>query len=140
MTGGAIPAIFPGPLLANLRGRSLTEAGYERIVAEAQATGLLDGGDDRAAPAPGGQTAIVDLWVDGAMHTIQGDPNRVMQCVRAPCAAPPGTPEAFGAFWSGIHDLAAVMPWGDVLLIVSRGADLLETDELVAVAESVMPA
>jgi hypothetical protein len=110
VSGGAVPAIFPGPLLTPLRGRTITAAGYERIVAEARAAGLLDEAVDPGAPMPGGQMAEVDLWVDGAMRTIQGDPNRVMHCVRAPCAAPPGTPESFGAFWTGIHDLASVMP------------------------------
>ena len=110
VSGGAVPAIFPGPLLAPLRGRTITAAGYDRIVAEARAAGLLDGAVDPGAPIPGGQLAEIDLWVDGAIRTIQGDPNRAIQCVRAPCVAPPGTPESFGAFWSGIHDLASVMP------------------------------
>jgi hypothetical protein len=110
VTGGAVPAIFPGPLLTHLRGQAITASGFERIVAEAQAAGLFDDSADPGAPPPGGQMAEVDLWVDGAMRTIRGDPTRVMQCVRAPCGAPPGTPEAFGAFLAGIHDLASVMP------------------------------
>ena len=109
VTAGAMPASFPGPLVAPLRGRTITGAGYDRIVAEAQAAGLLDGTVDPGGAMPGGLLAEVNLWVDGEMRTIHGDPNRVMQCVRAPCAAPPGTPEAFGAFWSGIQDLASVM-------------------------------
>lgn len=110
VTGGAVPAVFPGPLLAQLRGRTITPAGFDRIVAEARRAGLLDGDVDPGAAMPGGQLAEVDLWVDGAMRTIQGDPNLVMQCVRAPCGAPPGSPESFGAFWSGIHDIGSVMP------------------------------
>ena len=32
VTTGPVPAIFPGPLLPNLRGRAISQAGYDRIV------------------------------------------------------------------------------------------------------------
>jgi hypothetical protein len=107
-----VPAIFPGPLAPNLRGRSITEAGYERIVNGARTLGLLDGNGDFSPGdvAPGAQQGRVELVVDGALRTIVGDPNRVIQCVRAPCDPAPSTPEAFATFWQALLDLPSMMP------------------------------
>lgn len=110
ITPGAVPASFPGPLLPNLRGRSITESGYDRIVGEAERLGLLADAVARPAQPPGAQVGQIDLWVDGGFRTIEGDPGAVMQCIQAPCDAAPGTAEAFGAFWVGISDLASAMP------------------------------
>jgi hypothetical protein len=110
ITPGPVPAVFPGPLLANLRGRSITESGYERIVREAERLGLLATDVVRPALPPDAQVGQIVLWVDGEFRTIEGNPGAVMQCIQAPCDAVPGTAEAFGAFWAGISDLGTAMP------------------------------
>ena len=109
VTLGAVPAIFPGPLLPNLRGRTITRVGYDRIVGEARSLGLLDGDGDFAPPdvALGAQLGRIELLVDGEMRELIGDPSRVIQCVREPCIPPPGTPEAFAAFWQMLTQLPA---------------------------------
>ena len=112
VTNGPVLAIFPGPLAPNLRGRSITAAGVERIVNGARTLGLLEG-DGVFSPAdvaPGAQQGRVELIVDGALRTITGDPGRVMQCIRAPCEPAPSSPEAFATFWQALLDLPSMMP------------------------------
>jgi hypothetical protein len=108
---GPVPAIFPGPLLPNLQGAPLSDAGYDRIVERAGALGLLEGsGDFVPAGMPlGGQTGTVELRTDGELRTITGDPNRIIQCVTTPCDPEPGTPEAFGTFWAELGDLGSLV-------------------------------
>jgi hypothetical protein len=110
VTHGPVPAMFPGPLMPNLRARTITAAGYDRIVSEAERLGLLD--PDRAArPAPlDGQHGEIVLWVDGEFRIIEGDLRAGIQCIRAPCDAAAGTAEAFGAFWAAILDLGTALP------------------------------
>jgi len=112
---GPIPAIFPGPLLPNLQGAALSEAGYDMIVARAASLGLLDGsGDFLPAGGPlGSLTGTVELRVDGEHRTMTGDPNANIQCFTTPCDAAPGTPEAFGSFWLDLGNLEALV--GDEL-------------------------
>jgi hypothetical protein len=108
---GPVPAIFPGPLLPNVQGAPLSDAGYEAIVARAEALGLLEGsGDFVPAGMPlGGQTGSVELRVDGELRAITGDPTRVIQCITTPCDSEPGTPEAFGTFWTDLGDLGSLV-------------------------------
>jgi hypothetical protein len=108
---GPVPAIFPGPLLPNLQGAPLSDAGYDLIVERARALGLLEGsGDFVPAGMPlGGQTGSVELRIDGELRTITGDPNRVIQCITTPCDPEPGTPEAFGTFWTDLGDLGSLV-------------------------------
>ena len=112
VTTGPVPAIFPGPLLPNLRGREISQAGYDRIVGEARSLGLLDGNGDFSPPdvAPGSQLGRIELLVDGELRVLTGDPNRVIQCIRAPCVPPPATPEAFAALWQALSDLPGLLP------------------------------
>lgn len=110
VTEAPVEADFPGPLLATLRGRSITASGFDRIVAEAIASGLLDRAAGPGQGGAGAATAEIDIWIDGAVHTMRGEPNAVMQCIRAPCGAPPGTAEAFGGFWTAVTDLGSFMP------------------------------
>ena len=111
VTAGPVPAIFPGPLLPNLRGRSISEAGFERLVSGARTLGLLEGNGDFSPSdvMPGSQRGLVEVVVDGALRTITGDPNLVMHCVTAPCDPVPGTPEAFGVFWQALLDLPTIL-------------------------------
>ena len=108
---GPVPAIFPGPLLPNLQGAPLSDAGYDRIVERAGALGLLEGsGDFVPAGMPlGGQTGSVELLVNGELRTITGDPNRIIQCITTPCDPEPGTAEAFGTFWAELGDLGSLV-------------------------------
>ena len=43
VTQGAVPAIFPGPLLSPLFGAPITESGFNQVVERARTLGLLDG-------------------------------------------------------------------------------------------------
>jgi hypothetical protein len=115
VTQGAVPAIFPGPLVAPLFGAPLSDAGYDRIVERARSLGLLDGSGDfsPAEPMPGSVSGTIGLRVDGAIRELTGDPNANIQCITTPCEAAPGTPEAFGSFWMELGDLRSMV--GDEL-------------------------
>lgn len=112
---GAVPAIYPGPLLMPLWGRQLTENGWAKIVARAKALGLLvqDGNFAGDAAMPGAALGRIDIFADGRTWTITGDPNSQIMCITTPCDPGPGTPPAFGSFWRAVSDLAAWMP-GDL--------------------------
>jgi hypothetical protein len=107
LVGGAVPAIYPGPLLQPIIQRSLSAEGWATIVAAARELGLLAGTGDFSAGgiAPGGQTGRLELFVDGRMVTISGDPSRVLRCGAQRCPVNAGTPEAFAAFWEQVADL-----------------------------------
>ena len=108
---GAVPAIYPGPLVSPLIGRSVSVAGMARIIAEARALGLAGGGS--FAPdtvAPGAPVTTIELWLDERVVTLTGDAEARIVCIRAPCEPAPGTPAAFGAFARHLADLAAWMP------------------------------
>jgi len=115
VTQGAVPAIFPGPLVAPLFGAQLSDAGYDQVVERARSLGLLEGSGDFSPPnpMPGGQSGAIELMVDGALREITGDPNANIQCITTPCNAAPGTPEAFGSFWMDLGNLRALV--GDEL-------------------------
>lgn len=108
---GAVPAIFPGPLVTPYFGRQVSEAGLARIVERARELGLLDGNGD-FSPADvlaGGQMGRIELVVDGALRTLIGDPGRIIQCVTTPCEPAPGTPEAFATFFQNVSDLPSLL-------------------------------
>ena len=92
VTQGPVPAIFPGPLLPNLQGAPISEAGYDRVVERARALGLLDGDGDFTPPEPmpGSLSGLIELRVDGSMRQITGDPNRTIECITTPCDPAPG--------------------------------------------------
>lgn len=112
LVGGAVPAIYPGPLLAPIIERQLSPAGWGAIVAEARRAGLLSGARDFTGGGvpPGGVTARIQITADGRVHDLVGDPSRVMVCITAPCDPPPGSPEAFGGFLVRLADLASWLP------------------------------
>lgn len=116
LQGGAVPAIFPGPLVAPIFARQLTADGWSRIVAAARAAGLLSGANDfTGGMMPPGSAAVrLQIVADGRMFEMTGDPSRVMQCVTAPCVPPPGTPEAFAGFVSAISDPASIAGQGQL--------------------------
>ena len=101
-----VPAVFPGPAVIPLGGRQLTQAGRDKILARAKALGLLGTQTNFGAPdMPGASTGHVALTVDGRQVDITGNPNMTIECVKAPCDAAPGSPEAFGQFWLELSNL-----------------------------------
>jgi hypothetical protein len=100
--------IYPGPLLPNLQVRPITDAGFEEIVHRGQDLGMFTRTGDFTPPdvAPGAPLGRIEIVVDGVLHTLTGDPSRVIVCITAPCDPAPGTPEAFGTFWASLADLS----------------------------------
>ena len=101
-----VPAIFPGPAVIPLGGRQLTRAGLDKIVATAKELGLLGATKDFGAPSmPGAAVAHIALIVDGKPVEITGDANATIECVKAPCNPPAGSPAAFGELWRDLANL-----------------------------------
>jgi hypothetical protein len=104
---GAIPLIFPGPLVNPLIGIQLNEEAWAKIAAEAEAAGLLSGetnfGGEGAAP--GAASVRLELVIDGTLYDLRGNPDRVAFCGDTLCPAEPGSPEAFATFVSLLGDL-----------------------------------
>jgi hypothetical protein len=111
LTGGAVPAIFPGPLVGPVVERQLTPNGWTRIVAAAREAGLLGGARDFSGGAmpPGSMATRLEIVADGRVYDLLGDASRIMVCVQAPCNPLPGTPEAFGGFVSRLSDLGSLL-------------------------------
>ena len=109
LSGGAVPATFPGPLVMPVVERRITANGWARIVAAARDAGLLGGARDftGGSLAPGTAAARLEIVADGRVYALAGDPHRVMVCVTAPCNPQPGTPEAFGGFVGRLSDLGS---------------------------------
>ncbi|TAK03097.1 MAG: hypothetical protein EPO36_00030 [Chloroflexota bacterium] len=105
--GGAVPLIFPGPLVTPLVGAQLTGEAWAKIVSEAEAAGLLSGKADftGGALAPGAAAGRLELVVEGRTYDLTGDPSRVAFCGETLCRPDPGTPEAFATFLSLLGDL-----------------------------------
>lgn len=109
LTAGAVPAIYPGPLVNPVIERRLTQAGWAKIVAAARDAGLLSGASDFTGGAmPPGSTAVrLEIVAGGRAYDLRGDPSRIMVCIQAPCIPQPGSPEAFGNFLSRLQDLGS---------------------------------
>ncbi len=103
---GAVPAIFPGPLVMPLFGRQVSEAGRAQIVAWADELGLLGGQTDFTGSGGlmGGVTGRIELTVDDQLVTLTGLPD-----AQSPDPAP-GSPEAFGELWRRIANLPETLP------------------------------
>ena len=108
MTAGPNDPANPAPLLPNLVGRPISDAGRQAIVAEARRLGLLGGKTDfrGVAAMPGGVTGVLQLTVDGNPVTLVGEPDSKLLCIVGPCDPLPGTPEAFGELWRKLADPA----------------------------------
>jgi hypothetical protein len=102
LTGGAVPAIYPGPLLMPVIERQLTAAEWDRIIATARDYGLLSGVVDFTGGqlAPGAVSGKLEIVADGRLVTLTGNPSIETQCGAVLCPFDPGTPEAFATFWS----------------------------------------
>jgi hypothetical protein len=106
---GAIPLIFPGPLVTPLLGAQLTEQAWGKLESEARAAGLLSGETDFTGGAlvPGAEAGRLEIVVGGTTYDLTGDPGKVTFCGDRPCAAEPGTPAAFATFFSLLGNLPA---------------------------------
>jgi hypothetical protein len=111
LTGGAVPAVFPGPLVMPIVERPLSAAGWSRLVEAARAAGLLGPNRDFTGGRmpPGSQVTRLELVADGILHDLTGDASRQIACVQAPCIAPPGTPEAYAGFVNSLYDLTPIV-------------------------------
>jgi hypothetical protein len=116
LQGGAVPAIFPGPLVQPIFSRQLGAVGWARIVEAARAAGLLSGARDFTGGQlpPGSAATRLEIVADGRVFELTGDPGRTIQCIQAPCVAPPGTPEAFAGFINAISDPGAIAGAGQL--------------------------
>jgi len=104
LTAGAVPAMFPGPLVMPIVERQLTPTGWARIVAAAREAGLLSGISMIGQPMPGEGILRVRLFADVVLHDI-GTPNTSPACLSEPCQGAPGTREAMEWFISRLADL-----------------------------------
>lgn len=69
IANGPVPAIYPGPLLPNLLERSISEAGVQHLVAEADRLGLLAGVDyPRNDVIADASDTVVTITVDGETY------------------------------------------------------------------------
>ena len=98
---GAVPAIFPGPLVMPLFGRQVSDAGRAQILAWADELGLLSGTTEFTGDGgpPGGITGQIELTVDGRLVVLRGLPDV------SSLDPKPGSPEAFGELWRRIANL-----------------------------------
>jgi hypothetical protein len=111
LSGGAVAAIFPGPLVMPVTERQLSAAGWSRLVDAARAAGLLGGNRDFTGGQlpPGAQATALEIVADGQVYELTGDASRQIVCITAPCNAAPGTPEAFAGFVNALTDLASIV-------------------------------
>jgi hypothetical protein len=110
LSGGAVAAIFPGPLVMPVIERQLSAAGWARLVEAARAAGLLalDRDFTGGQLPPGSVATRLEILADGRLYDLTGDASRQIVCVAAPCNATPGTPEAFAGFVNALTDLTTL--------------------------------
>jgi len=97
---GAVPAIFPGPLVYPYFASEVSDDGKAQILSWAKELGLLSGEADFTGNGalPGGVTGIVELTVDGSRITFRGIPDSNE-------GGEPGSPAAFAEFWRRVSSL-----------------------------------
>jgi hypothetical protein len=105
VTPGATLAIFPGPLVAPLVARQISDAGRAAIIKFATDLGLIGRQTDFVGgpPLAGGVMGHVQISIDGKVVELTGMPD--MPCTTSPCNPAPATPEAFSLFWQRMLDL-----------------------------------
>ena len=135
LQGGAVPAIFPGPLMQPISAWKLTPGGWAAIVDAARRQGVLNGANDFTGGQmpPGSTTTRLQIVADGRMYDLRGDAQRAVQCVTTPCAPAPGTPEAFAGFIGALMDPTIITG------PVGRGPDLQFIPDRYAVLVGPVP-
>jgi hypothetical protein len=118
----AVPAIYPGPLYVGLSTRTISQAGIDRIVAEATARGLLGSQTQFGSTLPGGQTCHVRLVEGGVTHDLAGNCSRSAAGTSAAATAA----AAFAGFW---EKLTSTEMW----LADTLGPSIAYTPERLAV-------
>ena len=103
---GAVPAIFPGPLVMPQFASQVSDAGRAQILAWADELGLLSGKTDFTGDGslPGGITGQIELTVDGRLVSLRGLPDASSPDPK------PGSPEAFGELWRRVASLPQTLP------------------------------
>ena len=103
---GAVPAIFPGPLVMPLFASQVSDAGRAQILAWADELGLLSGKTDFTGEGGlmGGITGQIELTVDGGLVALRGLPDAASPDPK------PGSPEAFGELWRRVASLPQTLP------------------------------
>jgi len=102
---GAVPAIYPGPLVYPYFASAVSDAGRDQVLAWADELGLLSGQVDFTGNGalPGGVMGTVELTVDGSRVTLQGIPDSTE-------GGDPGSPAAFAEFWRRVSSLPQTLP------------------------------
>lgn len=109
VTMGAVPVIYPEPLVVPLLGRSISDAGPAKILKLATDLDLLGQKTDFTASRqiPGDVAARIGIPVDGRLLTLTA-PSVAPGCAAGQACNPvPGTPEAFGLLWSRLLGLSS---------------------------------
>ena len=98
---GAVPAIYPGPLVMPLFGRQVSDKGRETIIGWAKELGLANGKTDYTGGSmvAGGVTGHIELTTASGRVTLTGLPDAT-----APNPEP-GSPQAFAELWQRIANL-----------------------------------
>jgi hypothetical protein len=112
LTQGAVPRVFPGPLLPAVLERQITPAGVQKLVAAARAAGLLSPDADftGGAMVAGGMLGQLTIVADGTTYHLTGpvDGNPPCTAAQATCAVPEkATAAAYLWFWNGLADLSS---------------------------------
>lgn len=104
---GAVPMIYPGPLVMPYFARQVSDDGRAQIVGWARDLGLLDGPTEFAGDhaMPGGVTGRIELTVDGSLMSLTGVPDLPTSGSPAP-----GSPEAFAALWRRVTTVPELLP------------------------------
>lgn len=108
LTAGAVPAIFPGPLVMPIVQRRLSGAGWLKVAESARAAGLLSGIGTIGDFAPGETLLRLRIVADGQQYDVTVS-NTFPGCIPDPCQGPPGSPQAFFGFVSRLFELGAFL-------------------------------
>ena len=80
LTAGAVPAIYPGPLVGPIVQRQLSPAGWQKVVELARASGLLSGISQIGEPVPGERRLRLLMVADGRRHDLSASNQPRVAC------------------------------------------------------------